>query len=438
MNVSFERILAPALGLLALGVLIASWWGTDLTVLSRDVGQTAVLALVLGAGVVVTYYYPVHVRYHTKVTLSSIPLYLIALLLPLPLAPLMAGISTALEELLLRRQRGSYPSDMVATTCRWVVVVFVGAWVAHWPVTSNAGHILILFTAAASMFASDLLTGALQLALMCHEPLWQVISATAREVAPIESLQYLLGILGVLAFGPHIWTFAVLVVPLGVMYVSFKRAHELQDRTRHFIESMADAVDLRDPYTGGHSQRVAAVCRGILRELQIWGAEAEFIIAAARVHDIGKIEIPEAILAKPGALTPDERALLETHPERGAALLARYPEFAQGVEMVRHHHERWDGQGYPQGLATSAIPFGARVIAVADSFDAMTSDRPYRRSMVVQQAVQILQQGRGTQWDTQIVDAFVRSIAAQQEQPSTSGGTSVPQPAEDSALPAVI
>jgi HD-GYP domain-containing protein (c-di-GMP phosphodiesterase class II) len=222
-------------------------------------------------------------------------------------------------------------------------------------------------------------------------------------------------------------------VPMVLVYLVSKNARELQDRTRQFVERMADAVDLRDPYTGGHSRRVAALCQGMLRELVIWGPEAEFIVAAARVHDIGKIDIPDAILAKPGPLTPDERAVMETHPKHGAALLARYPEFARGVEMVRHHHERWDGQGYPQHLAAFAIPFGARVIAVADSFDAMTSDRPYRRGMPAQQAVQTLLNGRGVQWDAQIVDAFIQSIAAQLGQPSADDLPRDQHPAEGAA-----
>ena len=102
---------------------------------------------------------------------------------------------------------------------------------------------------------------------------------------------------------------------------------------------------------------------------------------------------------------------MKTHPQRGAELLARYPDFARGVEIVRHHHERWDGKGYPAGLAGFEIPFGARVIAVADSFDAMTSDRPYRRGMPPETAAQILRDGRGQQWDAQLVDAFLESIA---------------------------
>src|SRR5581483_2790892 len=112
----------------------------------------------------------------------------------------------------------------------------------------------------------------------------------------------------------------------------------------------------------------------------ILGPEASLIISAARVHDIGKIGIPDDILKKPGKLTSRERAIIESHAARGADLLVRYPDFARGKAIVRHHHERWDGKGYPDGIRGLEIPLGARVIAVADSYDAMTSDRPYRRA----------------------------------------------------------
>jgi putative two-component system response regulator len=109
-------------------------------------------------------------------------------------------------------------------------------------------------------------------------------------------------------------------------------------------------------------------------------------------------------------------ALMERHPELGADLLKRYPDFARGVDIVRHHHEAWDGSGYPHRLRGTEIPFGSRVIAVADSFDAMTSDRPYRRGMSFEQASSILRDGRGKQWEGRVVDAFLASLEAQREQ----------------------
>jgi putative nucleotidyltransferase with HDIG domain len=194
------------------------------------------------------------------------------------------------------------------------------------------------------------------------------------------------------------------------VYFALRQAKEMHDGTSQLLESLADTVDLRDPYTGGHSRRVTEYSMQILRELGMIGPEVELIRTAARVHDIGKIGIPDQILNKPGRLTPEEKSIMDSHPDRGADLLIRYQDFARGCGIVRHHHERWDGTGYPAGLQALDIPFGARVIAVADSFDAMTSDRPYRAGMPVEQAARILHEGRGQQWDPAIVDAFLRAI----------------------------
>ena len=119
---------------------------------------------------------------------------------------------------------------------------------------------------------------------------------------------------------------------------------------------------------------------------------------------------------------------MQTHPDRGADLLKRYPDFARGVEIIRHHHEAWDGTGYPQRLKGTDIPFGSRVIAVADSYDAMTSDRPYRKAMSPTKAASILLNGRAKQWDAPVVDAFLKTIADQLEPDTIPQTRPVPQP----------
>jgi len=215
-----------------------------------------------------------------------------------------------------------------------------------------------------------------------------------------------------------------------------ERTKELHETTRQIVESMTDTVELRDPYTGGHSRRVTELTAGILREMGMHGSDVDLIVTAARVHDIGKIGMPDHVLLKDGNLTPEESAIMKSHPERGAELLKRYPDFAWGADIVRHHHERWDGAGYPHRRKGTEIPFGARVIAVADSFDAMTSDRPYRRGMTVQEAAAVLREGRGTQWDATLVDAFLRSIAPRLGRPATPQLRIVSDPLEDSELAA--
>jgi HD-GYP domain-containing protein (c-di-GMP phosphodiesterase class II) len=142
--------------------------------------------------------------------------------------------------------------------------------------------------------------------------------------------------------------------------------------------------------------------------------DATTILAAARVHDIGKIGLPDTVLMKEGPLTEDEYQVMQTHSKKGADLLAGYPHLEGVARIVLHHHERWDGQGYPHGLAGQHIPLGSRIIAVADSFDAMTSNRPYRAAMQKSAAIDILLRGSGEQWDPVVVQAFIAGNAPQQ------------------------
>jgi len=390
-------------GLLSLGV---AWLHPAATHFPLSAG---LLAILLAGAIVAAYYYPIHVGHQTKVLLITVAYYLLAVLVPTPLAALAAGLGACGGEVSRRRVSGAYPSDIATEVGRRLLMVLVGGLLAHAGGT-GAPSSLGLLGAALALFVLDALSLPLVIAPMAGDAPRQVLVATVRETARPEGVQYIVGIVGAEAALRHLWTLGLLVVPCAVVYAAFKVMAEMHDSTRHLLENMADAVDLRDPYTGGHSRRVTEYSAAILRELGLHGPEVDLIVTAARVHDIGKIGTPDAVLNKPGKLDPEERALMEQHPVTGAELLTRYRDFARGVALVRHHHESWDGAGYPARLTGAAIPFGARVIAVADSFDAMTSDRPYRAGMPVARAAAILRAGRGQQWDAAIVDAFLRTI----------------------------
>lgn len=209
-------------------------------------------------------------------------------------------------------------------------------------------------------------------------------------------------------------TLALLALAVVLAGLAIHSAKSRANSNRLFLENLANTIDLRDPYTGGHSRRVAEFCTGILTEMGIRGEQAKLIISAARVHDIGKIGLPDSVLKKEGSLSYEEMQLIQTHAQKGADLLHSFSQFSRTAVIVLHHHERWDGKGYPSGIKGEEIPLGARVIAVADSFDAMTSDRPYRRAMTRYEALALLKQGKNTQWEARIVDAFARSLVKQQ------------------------
>jgi diguanylate cyclase (GGDEF)-like protein/putative nucleotidyltransferase with HDIG domain len=184
------------------------------------------------------------------------------------------------------------------------------------------------------------------------------------------------------------------------------------DRAARFraAASLARAVDARDVYTGSHSQRVAELAARVARRLGLPEEEVELTKLAASLHDLGKLAIPEEILRKPGPLTEPERIVLERHPQIGFRMLE-----SLGVDPVAdwvlHHHERWDGSGYPDGLPGDHIPLGARIIFVADAYDAMTSERVYRRRVAPEQAIAELERCAGSQFDPGIVSAFATELA---------------------------
>jgi HD-GYP domain-containing protein (c-di-GMP phosphodiesterase class II) len=177
------------------------------------------------------------------------------------------------------------------------------------------------------------------------------------------------------------------------------------------VRALTSAIDAKDPYTHGHSDRVGRVAAMLAKQL---GCDAEFqatIHMAGLLHDVGKIGIDDAVLRKTGKLTPDEFEHIKLHPTLGYKILADIEQFAEVLPAVLHHHEQWDGRGYPDGLAGDDIPYIARILAVADAYDAMTSDRPYRPGMPAEKMQAVFRDGAGKQWDPAIVAAFFAAYA---------------------------
>lgn len=185
------------------------------------------------------------------------------------------------------------------------------------------------------------------------------------------------------------------------------KSHAQQPSGSLALLSLARSLEVRDPATKGHAQRVAAYARQLASRLG-WGDEAaRQIELAGLIHDIGKLVIPVAILTKPAPLTDREWRVVQRHPVLGEELCRPLPTLAKLLPVIRCHHERWDGLGYPDGLKGTAIPLWARLLAVADSFDALTSDRAYRRGLSSDAALEVLEKGAGQQWDPDLVMAFI-------------------------------
>jgi diguanylate cyclase (GGDEF)-like protein/putative nucleotidyltransferase with HDIG domain len=181
------------------------------------------------------------------------------------------------------------------------------------------------------------------------------------------------------------------------------------DHNRTLANSLALAVDAKDSYTQSHSQTVANLCAAIADEFGFDAQRLQRIRIAGLLHDVGKIGIPDAVLRKPAKLTPSEYELMKTHAALGADIVLA-AEMPKRAEWIRHHHERIDGHGYPDGLAGEEIPLESRIIHVADAFEAMTSDRPYRKGPGIQFAIEELRRNAGTQFDRDVVDEFLRVL----------------------------
>jgi putative nucleotidyltransferase with HDIG domain len=182
---------------------------------------------------------------------------------------------------------------------------------------------------------------------------------------------------------------------------------QLQRGIYQSLLGLANALEAKDVYTRGHSERVGASSRRLAITLGLLPAEVEVIARAGLLHDIGKIGIPEAVLRKTGPLSPEEWEVMRRHPEIGAQIVAPFEFFTAGAVVIRHHHERVDGSGYPDRLAGAAIPLGARIVAVADVYDALTSDRPYRSALTSDAARAHLEAQAGRGLDEEIVGAFL-------------------------------
>lgn len=177
--------------------------------------------------------------------------------------------------------------------------------------------------------------------------------------------------------------------------------------TNQLLTIVANLVDAKDPYTAGHSRRVAVLGLAVADQLGVAGALKSTLWSAGYLHDLGKVAVPLRVLAKDGSLTDEEFAYIKAHPVDGAEILATIPTLQHLTGGVRHHHERWDGRGYPDGLAGEEIPLEAQIMAVCDTYDAMTSTRAYRSSMPSEYALQEIDRVKGTQFNPKVAEAFL-------------------------------
>ncbi len=402
------KLYITMLVLLAIGVMLVALVHTDPLSSERTV-----LAVAFAALFCIAFLFPLHVAGKTKVTLGTSLIFAAILLFEPAIAMLIVGSGSVLAHLI---RRGSLDETLFNSSqavlqagCGGLVLGIVG-WNAGALQFDRPSQVLIVVLAAVAMYAvNNVLVSTIVGLQLEQSPL--LVWRQSRGQGITEQLaQLALGLLAAAVVDSHIWALPLLLLPAFAIYTSLERHAQLRRQTVDAVESLADIVDIRDPYTADHSKRVAAFARELALELELTPDEVELVERAARVHDIGKVAVDISVLTKEGRLTPEEWEQLKQHPVTGAQILSRFPHFSLATSYVRHHHERIDGGGYPDGLCGKQIPLGARIIAVADSFDAMSAARPYRDALPLDTVLAEFARQRGRQWDERVVDALLELV----------------------------
>ena len=237
--------------------------------------------------------------------------------------------------------------------------------------------------------------------------LWSDLGMIGRSMLAYSPLAWLMAVVAV-SVGQ--WAVILFGLPLATTRSAYKRVVEIRDMFTQTISSLSSAVDAKDHYTAGHSKRVQEISVVIGRQLRCSEAELEALEWGGLLHDIGKIGVPDAVLLKPDRLTREERVIMNMHPVKGEEIIRPVQRLASELPIIRHHHEWYNGSGYPDHLVGEGIPKLARILHVADAFEAMTAARPYRMTpLTAEQAMGELRKYAGVQFDPVMVDAFART-----------------------------
>jgi putative nucleotidyltransferase with HDIG domain len=372
-----------------------------------------VTAGILFALALVAQRHPIHLGPKLKVTVEDGATFAAALVL----SPFVAMVAAGASSLLAARFDGKTPLYDRLFNASAALIAVGGAAATYQglrtgPLVSDNSGAVLAAAVVAYLVRTELVDAAI--ALQLRRPLFAAWWLDhRRDIAQLASL-FALGAIAAMTAQQHPLVFLLFVPPTALVFVSFRETVKLRSQTREAILKLADLIDARDAYTFGHSMRVSVYAEQLATRLGMAAGQIELVREAARLHDVGKIRTEDRILQKPGPLDAREISEMRRHSEAGYEFLKQLPEFWEGAELVRMHHERYDGRGYPRGLAGDALPLEASIIAVADAWDAMTSDRPYRKALRHDEACAELRRFRGTQWDPRIVDTFLALVSEQE------------------------
>lgn len=416
---------AIALNLLGLGVLVA---------LAATVASLPPLwvVAVLAVATALAEQQSVTVARNIQSSVSFLPLVFTAVVF----GPLAAGLVAALANLGDLRDRHRYPNPYlrlaVYTPARALTGVSAGFAAVAVGVEPDSAFTVVFAASLAAAAANHVADSAFNLLTLMARRTGTVLGYV-RTVGPyvVVSLPLYVPVVAGLVYGYRAYSMWAATVLLAIGLALHRLLHLYQEQREaarelahvnarleranlSFAGALVATLDARDRYTAGHSAAVARYAREIAKRMGLSDVEQDLVHLAGLVHDIGKIGLPAGLLEKAGPLTLAERRLMEDHSTIGERILSRVDDYAEIASIVRHHHERVDGHGYPDRLQANEIPLLARIIAVADAYDAMTSDRPYRSAMPSHVARLRLAQAVESQFDTSVVAAFEAILASQQ------------------------
>lgn len=365
--------------------------------------------------------YEVEVLYNRYTSTSTAIYIAVVLLWGAPSAIMVAVIALLGSEAILR-------GDKLSES---------GVWAFVRPIIFNIGQVILAVTAAALAFrvsgapsppyytASGYLPGLLALVAYTavNEGLVSGILSLTGNADFVGQVKFYLkhlhiqilsmGILSILIavlYSISPWNVVLIVVLMALVNVSLRNYMQLRNDAKQTFEKMTNLLGERDPYTASHSESVGDLSEEIAREMGLGTERINTIVSAARVHDIGKIGVPDEILLKPSELTEEEWEIMKQHPEIGADILSGLEIYQDAVDVVKYEHERWDGSGYPEGLEGEEIPLESRIIAAADIWDALTTERPYRGPLSEEEAKEVIRESRGEELDPEVAEALLEVV----------------------------
>ena len=401
---------------LYVGVVVAAGWLLLIYVTQSTTLRWGVLTDILfwASLAVLVEFFPVGLPRGNGLVTLGFPIIYAALLSSGPLVAGWAAVCGAFLGVGLSKRLALYKlffngaQLILSISAAWVIYQWMGGVLIA---PGSLTPFFAVIVSALSYFVVNSFSVSTALALQQKVPILDIWLTNFRWAVPNYLAQIPVGFLMALIYKWVSW-WAVLsfLFPLFIAYYVYKLYMDIRAQHLSTIQALAAAVEARDPYTEKHSERMADYAVATARELELSIARRDVIRYATILHDIGKIGVSDRVLGKQDGLTPKEWAKIKAHPGIGKDILAQITSLKEASQLIYHHHERYDGKGYPDKLKGEDIPIGARIIAVVDVYDAMTSKRPYRPASSSKEAIDELRRKAGTQFDSKVVEAFLKVL----------------------------